>query len=296
MKRSIPFTLLDIRLDLFGEAGGDGGAAAAAPEGAAQQQAAAALETPQQTTQQTNDTQQTQSPEDRRRAFRDMIHGEFKDLYTQETQRMIDRRLKPMREMQDRINAMQPILDVLAQRYGVDGSDPQRLAYAVQNDSALWAEEAERAGMTVQQYAHMKQLERQNAQYYAMQRDAQARAMAEQRYREWVQEGEQLKDKYPEFNLEDMQSNELFALMLRNGFPMEQAYRAAMVDDFEARAAQQAEKAVTENIRAKGARPKEAGAAQNAAAVSRPDVSKMSREDVLNVLKGIEEGKTSLFG
>lgn len=294
MKQSIPFKLLDICLDLFGEAGNEGGAAAAAPEGAAQQQAAAASETPQQTidTQQ----QQTQSPEDRRRAYRNMIKGEFKDLYAEDTQHLIKQRLRPMKEMQSRLDSMQPILDVLAQRYGVDGSDPQRLAYAVQNDSALWAEEAERAGMTVPQYAHMKQLERQNAQYYAMQRDAQARAMAEQRYREWVQEGEQLKDKYPEFNLEDMQSNELFALMLRNGFPMEQAYRAAMVDDFEARAAQQAEKAVTENIRAKGARPKEAGTAQNAAAVSRIDVSKMSREDVLNVLKGIEEGKTSLFG
>ena len=43
--------------------------------------------------------------EAKKKAFRELINGEYKDLYTQETQRMIDRRFKEAREMEQRMKS-----------------------------------------------------------------------------------------------------------------------------------------------------------------------------------------------
>ena len=95
--------------------------------------------------------------EAKKKAFRELINGEYKDLYTQETQRMIDRRFKEAREMEQRMKSSQPVLDTLMERYNIQDGDAKRLLEAVDNDHAYWSEAAEEAGMSEEQIAAMKE-------------------------------------------------------------------------------------------------------------------------------------------
>lgn len=289
-----PFHLLEIDLDLFdGEGGsaptpgGEAGTTAQAAGTAAPEPRPG--EQPEQTAGPQKDTKPT--AEERRRAFRELINGEYKDLYTEETQRMLNRRFKEVGDLRGRLDSMQPVLDVLQERYGVDAADPQKLARAISDDSALWSQAAEQAGLTVEQYKQMRRLEAQNARL----RESQRQYLASLQYNRWAKEAEELKGRYPEFSLENMQGNELFYTLLKNGFPMEQAYRAASVDAIEQSAAQRAEKAVTDNIRARGSRPPEAGGSAAPAFRSKEDVSKLSDKDVLAILADISGGKKVSF-
>ena len=93
-----------------------------------------------------------------------------------------------------------------------------------------------------------------------------------------------------------MRGNDLFFLMLKNNYPMEQAYRASMVDSIEAKSAAKAEEAVTANIKARGNRPPEVGASSNPAFAIKDDVNKLSDQDVLDVMKQIGNGGKITFG
>jgi hypothetical protein len=85
-------------------------------------------------------------------------------------------------------------------------------------------------------------------------------------------------------------------VLLRNNFPMEEAYKSAFSDRILAAAIADAQKSVTDNIKARGSRPPEAGAASTPAFAVKDDVSKLSDKDVLEVLAQINSGRKVTFG
>lgn len=282
--------LLTIDLSMFGDApaAGEGSAPAAAESTAPaevrygkQAETAAA---PQQTT-------QNPAP-DKGKTFREMIRGEYRDQYADETQKLINRRF---RDTDAKIQSMQPIIDALDARYGTNG-DMTKLMAAIDGDTAYWQEAADAAGMTVEQYQRMAKIERQNRQLLAQQQTQQAQYMANLQYSQWQAEAEAMKANTPDFDLDAALENDLFALMLKNRYPMEQAYKAAFADKIAAQAAAGAEKAVTDNIRARGSRPTEAGANATPPFTTKDDVSKLTDEDVKNILKQIGNGGKISFG
>lgn len=290
------FTLLTIDLSMFGDAApaaGEGSAPAAAEAPAAapevrygkqpEQTAAPQQETP-------NPTPKT--PPDKNKLFSDLIKGEYKDQYTEATQKLIDRRFKGINTQ---LQAQQPIIDMLDQRYGTNG-DMTKLQAAIETDRAYWQDAADQAGMSVEQYQQMQKLQAQNRQLLAAQQSQQAQYMASLQYSKWQAEAETMKKAYPEFDLETAMENDLFGLMLRNGYPMEQAYKACNPDRLAAQAAASAEKAVTDNIKARGARPAEAGANPAPAFTVKDDVNNLSKEDVLAILGQISEKRRISFG
>lgn len=112
--------------------------------------------------------------EAKKKAFRELINGEYKDLYTQETQRMIDRRFKEARETEKRMQSYQPVLDTLMERYGIADGDAKRLLEAVDNDHAYWSEAAEEAGMSEEQYKEFRRLRREERRAASRPADASA--------------------------------------------------------------------------------------------------------------------------
>lgn len=281
--------LLTIDLHLFGEGGegapaGEASAPEAAPEvryGKQPEQGAA----PQQ-------TQTTETP-DKGKMFKDLIRGEYKDQYAEESQKLINRRF---RDTDAKISAMQPVMDLLASRYGIADGDAAKIMDAVKSDTAFWQEAADAAGLTVEQYRTMRELEAKNRQLIDMQQQSQAQFLAQRRYAQWQAEAEALKQTYPEFNLDEAQQNEMFCVLLRNNFPMESAYKSAFADQIAAQAAAKAQKAVTDNVKARGTRPAEAGAAATPSFTVKEDVSKLSDKDVLDVLSQISNGRKVTFG
>ena len=101
--------------------------------------------------------------EEKRRAYRALVEGEYKDFYTEDTQRIIDRRFRETRDLEQQAARVQPVLDMLMQRYKIPDGDLSKLTKAVENDDAYWSQAAEEAGMNVEQYKQFQKLQRENA-------------------------------------------------------------------------------------------------------------------------------------
>lgn len=239
--------------------------------------------------------------EAKKKAFRELINGEYKDLYTQETQRMIDRRFKEARENEKRMKAYQPVLDTLMERYGIEDGDAKRLMEAVDNDHAYWSEVAEAAGMSEDQYRAFRQLKRENAELLRAQQAQQQEALIRAQGEKWFKEAEAMKANpmYQNFDLSQELQNQEFLSLLQAGTPMEHAYKVMHLDELMANAVQQAavstEKKVADSVRAKGSRPSENGTNSNSAFVTKTDPSKLTRADFEEIERRVARGERISF-
>ena len=239
--------------------------------------------------------------EAKKKAFRELINGEYKDLYTQETQRMIDRRFKEARENEKRMKAYQPVLDTLMERYGIEDGDAKRLMEAVDNDHAYWSEAAEAAGMSEDQYKAFRQLKRENAELLRAQQAQQQEALIRAQGEKWFKEAEAMKvnPMYQNFDLSQELQNQEFLSLLQAGTPMEHAYKVMHLDELMANAVQQAavstEKKVADSVRAKGSRPSENGTNSNSAFVTKTDPSKLTRVDFEEIERRVARGERISF-
>ena len=57
------------------------------------------------------------TPEEKKQAFRELIRGEYKDQFTEESQRIINDRFKETGSLRQQLQAYQPLLDLIASRY-----------------------------------------------------------------------------------------------------------------------------------------------------------------------------------
>ena len=233
--------------------------------------------------------------EAKRKAFRDLVQGEYKDEYTEETQRIIDRRFKEAKQMEARLAAAQPLLDLLSQRYSITDGDIVKLTGAVEGDAALWQQASEEAGMTPDQYRELVQLRAMRDRADAAERQSITRQLANQKMRQWQSEAEALQAKYPNFNLGAELQNQQFVNMLKANTPMEHAYRVLHFDELLAEAQQQTERKITSNIRAKGARPAENGKTPQSASIVKDDVTKLTKKDRAEIARLAAQGKIIQF-
>lgn len=234
--------------------------------------------------------------EDRRKAFREMVNGEFKDVFTEETQRIINRRFNETRTLESQVQAQQPVIDMLMQRYNIADGDMKKLAAALENDSAYWSEAAEEAGMNVEQYKEFQRMKRENEAFRQAQ---QGREYAQRQSQQWFQEAQALKEKFPNFDLATELNNPRFKFMLQSGTPVEHAYKVLHFDELMSDAVQvtaaSTEKRVVDNIRAKGTRPAENGTTAQSAFTIKDDVSKLSKKDRAEIARQSMRGAKIVF-
>jgi len=239
------------------------------------------------------------TPEDRRKAYRRMVEGEYKDLYTEDTQRIIDRRFRQMRSLEERLSQSQPVIDLLAQRYGITDGDLAKLTAAMESDDAYWAKAAEDAGMSVEQYKRFQKLQRENAALVQAQRAREGQERADRQLRQWEVQAQQAKAVYPGFDLAAEVRDPQFLSMLRAGVPVQTAYEVVHMAEIKAGIAQMqaqaTEKQVVDSIRAKGARPQENGTSSQSAFIVKDDVSRLSGKDIREIMRRVERGEKISF-
>ncbi|HIS93070.1 MAG TPA: hypothetical protein IAA84_08670 [Candidatus Alectryocaccomicrobium excrementavium] len=208
-------------------------------------------------------------PPDRRAAFEAFMRKN-KDLYEERLQEHLGRRLKTARAAEERAKALEPIIDMVAQKYGVDASQPDKLLAALENDSSLYEEEAIRRGMSVESLREMKQMERK-VHFYEQQAQMQERARREAEARARIEEGvKAAQAAYPGFDMRKELENTGFRDMVARGIDVKTAYEIAHKDELISGAigyaVQRAAKETAENIRARANRPQENGMAGQATA------------------------------
>lgn len=225
--------------------------------------------------------------------FDELTKNKFKDVYTKRTQKMINQRFRETKGLQKTVNEQAPIIAILKERYGSD--DSATLLKALEEDRALYADEAEKANMNVEQYMKMRQLERKaNALQDTVNRENANRA-AQEIYADWEQQGERLKAVYPNFDLRTELNNPQFSELIKNGVPVDAAYKVSHIDEFLngaiARTAQQTRAATAENIRVRGNRPVENGMGAQSAVSASPDYSKMTTDEIKDILARVMRGE-----
>ena len=235
--------------------------------------------------------------EERKKAFNELINGEYKDLYQENFQEVFNRRFKEVKGMESDLAAQKPILDKLMARYGVN--DVEELDKALTEDTEYWERVAEEKGMTVEQYHAMEKLERENAELKAIRQRQIGQQQMQQQIDEWYKQADKVKELYPSFDFKTEAQNPEFLSLLRNGNSVEHAYKVLHFDELTNNAArvaaQTADAQAQARIKQKASRPSENGTSSQSAAIVRNDVSTLSRKERAEIARRVQRGEKIVF-
>ena len=245
--------------------------------------------------------------EERRKAYDAFIKGEGKEFFEEDTQNIISKRVKDGKALKEQVDKLNPFVEALADKYNRDPTDLEGLMKAIQGDRDFFAEAAAEAGMdNPDTYRKFKEGERKLKAYEAEQqkiaeekKEAERATFVNQKLQEWQTEAEGLKSKYPGFDFEAETKDKQFMQMLRAGVSVEAAYQAKhhaeLLRSAVETAKSETEKAVVDNIRAKGQRPVEGGANTVSAPQTGYDVRNLTRAQRAEIARQAAYGKRIEF-
>ena len=235
--------------------------------------------------------------EERRKAFNDLINGEYKDIYQENFQDVFNRRFKQVKGMEADLAAQKPILDKLMARYGVD--DVAQLDKALTEDTEYWESVAEQHGMTVEQYHAMQKLERENEELRAIRQRQIGQQQFQQQIDSWYQEADRVKELYPSFDFKTEAQNPEFLSLLKNGNSVEHAYKVLHFDELTQNAArvaaQTADAQAQARMKQKASRPSENGTSSKSAVIVKNDVSSLNAKERAEIVRRVARGETIKF-
>ena len=242
------------------------------------------------------------TPEERRRAFGEMVQGEYSDVFQEMMQRAIDKATENIRQNPQ----VARLTQALANAYGVDTDDMDGLIEAVENgrvkDEKYYEELAQQRGVSVKTARELDKMESdlkrsntRNAQLQAMQQEATRQQRVSQIQAQWEAQAAQLKTQYPDFELQEVLANEQVADLMRRGVSLPDAYRAAYFDHImqqaTAQTAQKVEQGVAARIQQRAGRPGENGTRPGGAVTTHVDVASMSRRQLEDLERRARRGE-----
>lgn len=244
----------------------------------------------------------TKSPEERRKAFGELLRGEYADL----TEELMQNAVTEATRRLEASPAMKGLMQALQEKYGTDANDLVALTEAVRSgavkDDAYYEKLAMEKGVSTRTARELDKLESQNKHLTEQQQMIQQ--MERQRVQQariaelqagWDREAEQLKAQYPDFNMAEVLANPEVEKMMRSGVSMTNAYRSAYFDYIlkqqQAATARQVEQGVVNRLQQRNARPGENGTRPGGAVQTKIDVSHMSRKEMEEIEKRAMRGE-----
>lgn len=235
--------------------------------------------------------------EARRKAYNDLINGEYKDLDQERFQQVFDRRFKQVKGMEAELASNREVIDMLKGRYGVD--DVAQLKTALAEDTEYWERVAEEHGMTVEQYHAMQKLEQENKELKAIRQRQIGQQQFQQQIDSWYKEADKVKELYPSFDFKKEAQNPEFLSLLRNGNSVEHAYKVLHFDELTQNAArvaaQTADAQAQARIKQKASRPSENGTSSKSAVIVKNDVSSLTRKERAEIARRVARGEKIVF-
>lgn len=234
-------------------------------------------------------------------SFDELIKGEYKKDFEEKTQNIINKRFKETKSLQETLKSHDNILNMLADKYGIDARDINSLTKAIEEDDSFYENEAIEKGLTVKQLKEIKNLERQNRQYRESEEMKKRKENSERIYNGWMQEAEQLKAKYglENFSLEAEVENPDFVNLLSNGISLESAYKAIHMDDMLSGAMFTTAKTVKEqmsnSIQSRQSRPTENGINTQSSKTFKTDVNSLTKKDRDEIERRVMRGAIISF-
>ena len=225
--------------------------------------------------------------------------GEFAKLYGQDVQNAIKERFKNQKQDTEELTGyrnLEPMLKVLRERAGVESNED--LMAQVMDDDSLYEDAANEAGMTVEAYKKYLKFQQEHDEHVRAAEEQQHREAIGQHYMKLAQQAEELKAKFPDFDLDKELQNEEFLKLTSPAVntSVEAAYYAIHYNELApqmmAYGMQRAKNQMAQTIQVNGARPREGGLqSQNAAANMTMNFKAMDRRDRMRIYEAIHAGR-----
>lgn len=234
-----------------------------------------------------------EKPRDLNADFEALIRGEYKEQYNKRVQETVRKRMKGTQDTVDKYNAMVPLMELLGSKYGT--SDIAALTKAVEEDNGLWEQEASERGISAEQLRQQKKLERDvKLMEQRLAEDSQRQA-----YEQLHRQTEELKNLYPNFDLDTELQNQNFVKMLRSGIDPKTAFEVIHHDEILPAAmqwaVQQTKEQTAKAVAANAARPTENSVSSQSAATVKKDFSKMSGAEIRDIRERVMRGEKFRF-
>lgn len=237
--------------------------------------------------------------DDAQSRYNEYRNGEGKDFINKEIENAVKRRFKDHSELKKSNDKMQSVMNAVAMKYGIDPTDTDGILKAVAEDESYYETAADEAGMSVEQYKKMKQLEAENAQLQAIRQEEDRRKEFDAKYAEWSMQADFAKNEYPNLDLNtEMQNKDFFGLLTR-GIDVKTAYQVIHHDEIvqsaistaTQRTAQAVQQQTVNNIRSKGLRPNENAGSSQAGFTFKADPHKWTKADREEIAKRVAMGE-----
>lgn len=239
---------------------------------------------------------------DKNAEFEKLIKGEFKEQYDARVQSTLEKRFKSQDAVIERQKQLDPILQILAEKYGVDtkdGVDIEKLTKAIYEDDSYYEQEAMEKGIPVAVLKDIKRMERENAQIRQAMEERQRQDRNQQAYQELLRQSDETKKVYPGFELKKEMENPQFQRLIAAGVDARAAYEVIHREEIQPAMAQyvaeRTAQRIANDIQSGARRPTENGASPNSATVSKTDVSKLTKEDRMEIMRRVAAGEKIRF-
>ena len=224
----------------------------------------------------------------------------FARFYGEDVGNAVKDRFKNHDDLQAKLDAMQPMLNVLKKKTGAESDE--ELQNLIMDDDSLYEDEAEEMGMPVEQYKKFKKLQDEHDQIVAREQQRQEQEMLRQHVAGIRQQAEELQKAFPNFNLEaEMQNPEFIKLTQPGGISVKQAYMALhgdeLIPQMMAYGMQRAQQQMGQTIQAQRARPAEGAMSGKNPAAAEPRINpkNLSRPEMKKYKELIRMGKFTSF-
>lgn len=274
-----------LSLQIFGE-GAEGAAAGA--QASAEANTEASIDGSQNS--QENTAVQTRTP------FKDLIKGDYKEDYENAVKKRVSGLNKRLGEAEAFSEKSRPIFEKLALKYGIsDPTDIDSILAQIDKDNSYYENLAMERGITVEQARTVAQAEQIIADNERRKADDLKNQQFKQQMDKIVSQGNELKAKYPSFDLETEMQNEQFRRFVFTGISVEDAFtvihREELMSGAMAYSYNQAQQDFANTQRANAGRPIENGMSSQQAAKVDDDMSHLTKEELKMIKSAVARGE-----
>ena len=222
-------------------------------------------------------------------SYADLIKSdEYKDDHKAYMDKAIGDRLKKYKGIEDDLGKHKAILDVVANKYGVNPDDENFLgvlAEKIEADDSYYENYAMEHDISTEEARRIVTMERKAAQYDAQQEEQQRQEQMRQHIMLLRQNAERTKARFPQFDLDvEMQDERFRKLCAVNNGDTTAAYMACHYDEVITNQVQMASRQIqsqtAQAVAANKARPIENGISSSAPSVVQQDFSKMNLKEI----------------
>lgn len=222
-----------------------------------------------------------------RLSFKDLIKGDYKIEADEYIQATIQDRLKKSKGLEQTMKSLTPALEALITSKGLKAGDYETLASSILKDASLYEEEALKQGVPVENVMQIAQLQRQAEESQAKLQQIEAEAQAARYVTELVKQGEELKQRYPNFDLRQEMQDEKFRSLVAGpaALQLEDAYwvihRNDLMRQTASQVSQQTKADVSRSIQSGAFRPMESAARPNGVTPNvKADPANLTHEEI----------------